>query len=265
MPGFEEAFADAERAVDTALAEAQRHVKALKALKRAAHDGNILAMRKASTALKTASDTVIQATGNALAAWRFSEEQELAHLSGPYSEELVTLAEREGLKMRQEGARLLSYPSVLRVQPADRSLKIDRKAVRTLRPSRIIEQLKARQAKPPRSKGAQLLESLYEAYQSLTRNNQNPNEVQVPGAVVLLAEIFRLFKIAPGSEYSREEFARDLHLLKNSGPHETKNGFQVEYPAGAGLRGAASNVFQTINEHGSNIEFYGLRFRATRS
>lgn len=256
MPGFEEAFADAERAVDTAVAEAQRHLKALKALKRAAHDGNILAMRKASTALKTASDTVIQATGNAIAAWRFNEEEELAHLSGAYSEELVTLAEREGLKMRQEGARLLSYPSVLRVQPADRSLKIDRKAVRTLRPSRIIEWLKAGQAKPRRFKGTQLLESLYKAYLLAPLTSE----------VGLLADIFEIFTIAPGSENSREEFARDLYLLKSSGPHETKNGSQVDYPTSFSMRVVASNVFKTIDEHGSTIEFYGLRFiKAARS
>lgn len=259
MAGFEEAFSDAERAANVAAAEGQRLVKAAKALERAAADGNITGLRRAMASLKAATDTARQAADNALVAWRFNEEQEAAHLSDGYAEELLLIAEGAGLKMKQEGARLLVYPSVLRIQPGDRSLKIDRKAVRALRPSHLVALLKATQQKPPMFRGAQFLEALYEAYVMLTRNNHAPS-----GDIVLLTDIHKAFTLAPGADYSREEFARDLYLLSSNGPHETKGGLRVAFPASTGTRGSASRLLQTIDEHGGTTTFYGLRFVEAR-
>ncbi len=254
MAGFEDAFAEAQRQATAAATEAQRLTKAAKALQRAASDGDVNAWHKAAVGLKSAIDAARQATDNATAAWRFSEEEEISYLANGYAAELLALAVQAGLQMRQDDSRLFVYPAVLQIQPWERSVVINRHAVRAIRPSRIIAQLKASQTKPSKFKGPIFLTALHEAYRTLTDGHMMSSDT------VLLANVFRIFTIAPDSEYTRDEFARDLYLLSSNGPYETKSHHRVSFPASTGTRANANRLFQTVDERGETVVFYGLRF-----
>ncbi|MEX1021858.1 MAG: hypothetical protein WD058_01810 [Dehalococcoidia bacterium] len=257
MGRFEEAFAAVERAAAAAGADAQRLVRISRTLERAAQDGNLNAMRRSTADLRSALDTTQQAVANARQTWAFSEDQEQAYLADGYTDELLTTAKQEGLLMRSEDARILVYPSVLRVQAGDGALRIDRRLVRTLRPTRLVQTLKTAQTRPPKFRGRQFLASLQKAYRSLLKADAQTGET------VRLLDVYELFTMAPGSDYSREEFARDLNLLSIQGPATTTDGERVQFPSSTGTSGAARRLFPTIDEHGETVTFYGLRFIKT--
>ena len=76
--------------------------------------------------------------------------------SGAYAKELLAARRAAGVAMFEEDDRLLCYPSIVRVLPADLALEIDRRRARGIRPSVVVAQLarrsrRARGSSPHRS------------------------------------------------------------------------------------------------------------------
>lgn len=63
--------------------------------------------------------------------------------SGEYARELIELAEASNLRVIESDGKLLCYPSVLQLMPAEQAIMIDRKRVRTLRPSEVVRALQS--------------------------------------------------------------------------------------------------------------------------
>ena len=261
MGSFEQAFSDVERAATSTAKSASDLAKLAKALEKAAKDGNIAAIKRAQAGLGSAVDALRQEVSNSVAAWPFKEEQEEQYLNDHYSAELRTTAAEKGLEIYERDGRLISHPSIVRILPSSRAVRIDRKQTSKLRPSRLTETLIKNQKMPPRFQSGHFLEALYETYLLITETQQSFATDNHQRGVVPLEKIYRAFTSLPGSnrDYDRTDFARDLYHLDSSGPRQTRAGLRVSFPASTGMRGT-SGVFSFVGPDGQLIPYYGIRF-----
>jgi hypothetical protein len=251
---FEQGFEEAERAADAAAKAVGSLLTATKQLKKAAREGDMAAIRRSSERLGLAIEAVRQEVANARVSWPFGEDVEEAYLKDEYEKELMAAARAAGLMMDQRDGRLLAFPSIVRVLPADRSLRIDRKRVVEIRPSRVVAALKANQTKKPRFSPDRFLESLFRAYRLIVGPGGR-------GSTQALADVYNAFTLLPGStgDYGQSDFARDLFLLDRSGLTRTKAGATLSLPASTGTKGA-KGTFIFVAPDGELITYFGVRF-----
>ncbi len=249
---FEEAFDQAEKSALVAVRAAVRLAAAARALARAAAEGDIGRIRKTGEKLSEEADTARQEAANACAAWPLSPEAEERYLREEYAEELLRSADTGGLKMQRHEGTLAAYPMVIRILPRERALTLNRKKVSGLRPSRLVVKLKAIQNRKTRDNPQAFLEALFSAYK-LTAQGERA------GLAVSLVEIFEIFTLLPGSDYSKEDFARDLLSLDRNGINLTKSGARVSLPASSGTRDSR-DTFQCVTPEGEVVPFYGVKF-----
>ena len=74
MPTFEEGFAEVESAADSVLGASNELARIARQMKKAAQEGNIAALRRASERLDDALAVLRQNTLNAAAAWPFTSD-----------------------------------------------------------------------------------------------------------------------------------------------------------------------------------------------
>ncbi|MGH9359418.1 MAG: hypothetical protein ACRD1O_09645 [Terriglobia bacterium] len=210
-------------------------------------------MRRASERLALIIESVRQEVANARAAWPFAPEAEEAYFHDSYPGEIIEMAKVEGLQIQQRDDGLVVFPSILRVLPAERAVRIDRKKTQAVRPSRLIRTLKAVQTRKPRFTPEQFIEVLHRAYRLLVGNDY--------GATAALASIYQAFTLLPGSasNYDQTDFARDLFLVDRSGLTHTKSGAKVSLPASTGTK-ESKGTYSFIAPDGETITYYGIRF-----
>ena len=263
MDSFEEAFSDTERAANSALKSATDLAKQIRALQKAAKEGNITAIKRSSKNINTALGALRQEVANAVEVWPYTDDQELAYLGNGYLAELQGAIREEGLETYEQDGRLISPPSVVRVLPGDRAVRIDKKKVSTLRPPRLAEMLVKNSKKPPRFRADAFLESLYDAY-SLVLGEQSSKQLTPhrSGSVVPLAKIYEALTLLPGvrREYmDNTDFARGIFFLETQGPSSTKKGARVSFPASTGTK-SGRGTFQFVGPDGQVIRYYAIQF-----
>lgn len=264
MGQFEQAFADAEEAAAEAVKSAASLGRLAKQLEKAAKEGNIAALKRTQGRFEDALGELGQAVGNAVACWPFVEEEEQQYLRDGYSAELSEAASARGLSIHERDGRLIASPSIVRVLPSDRAVRIDRKRISAIRPSALIGLLLENQKKPGTYRSEAFLEALSKVYMELVREDSAGRLVKgASGRVIPLSRIYNLFTSLPGSdrEYTRTDFARDLYLLDTSGVTTTKSGATVSFPASSGTRRAA-DLFTFVDSDGRDVQYYGIRFAA---
>ena len=81
-----------------------------------------------------------------------------------------------------------------------------------------------------------------------------------PGAPARLVDAYRVLTLLPGSarDYTRQEFARDLYLLDQSGVVDLKDGRRMSLPASAMTRSGV--VFTTVTRGGQTKVYAGIAF-----
>ena len=127
-----------------------------------------------------------------------------------------------GLNIAQGDDGLIAYPAIIRIVAAERSVKIDKKKVRLLRPSRLVQLLKASQSKKP-SSSEQFLELLFKAHRLINRDEREHT-------IIPLRTIYEVLTVRrmPLNEYTETDFSRDTYHLARSGLARTKNGTTFE-------------------------------------
>jgi hypothetical protein len=249
---FEAGFADAERAAVTAGKVIGQLASIMKQLERATSEGDISKMRKSSERLATILESARQEVQNARSAWPFSPEEEEQYLKDSYAAEIIEHARTENLQIQQRDEGLVVFPSILRIAPADRAVKINRKRVASVRPSAVVKRLKAAQSRKPRAPEL-FLEVLHRAYRLLAGNEY--------GKTITLSSVYDALTMLPGStaNFDQTDFVRDLFLLDRSGVNRTKSGAICSLPASTGTKGSR-NTFFFIAPDGENVTYYGIRF-----
>ena len=257
MVSFEQVFGDTERASESVSDSARRVGLRARALTRAAKTGNISAMKRAQAGLDEAVNELLQNAANA-SRWPLSSDEEERHMADGYSEELQRAAEGQGLDIYERDGNLISYPSIVRIVPRERAVRIDRKKVSDIRPSHLAGQLAANQKRTSGFSSARFLESLYSVYTDTTGGDSNSE-----GHVVRLSRIYGLLTSLPGAsrDYGRGDFARDLYVLDSDGPRRTRRGAEVSFPSSTGTKTRQSDLFEFIGPDGRSVTYYGISFR----
>ena len=264
MDTFERAFSDTEQAAAATLDAAAALVRQAKALQKAAKEGNIAAIKRQQISLDTALSTLGQTVNNSVHSWPFQEEQEEQYLREGYAAELIQVAAARGLQIHDRDGSLISSPSIVRMLPGNRAVRIDKKRTSTIRPSHLVGLLQANQKRASGNSPRQFLESLYAVYADLAREDGAERIMAGrQGLVILLARIYRLMTALPSTrrEYNEMDFARDLYQLESSGIKTTRAGAAVSFPASTGAR-SSRGVFTFVGPDGNNVSYYGIRFTA---
>ena len=135
MDGFERAFCDTESAADSILKSTTDMARLARQLQKAAKGGNITAIKKTQGQLDAALRVLDQVVTNAVRSWPFQDEEEEQYLKSGYTAELRRAASEQGLEIQERDGRLISHPSIVRILPGERAVRIDRKKIATIRPS----------------------------------------------------------------------------------------------------------------------------------
>jgi hypothetical protein len=253
LSSFEDAFTEVQKAAETAAQAAANVANAAKGLAKAAREGDIAKLRKAADRLGRVQDVATQEVTNARESWSFTEQTEEEYLRDHFAGELLAQAKTIGLRIFQRDDGLVCFPSLLKILPAERAIRVDRKRVTTLRPSFLAASLNAAQAKKSKFDAARFLEALHRAYLLLAG--------QEIGATVPLERIYEVLTLLPGvaTDYAKADFGRDLLMLDQSGINRTKGGAVVSLPASTGTKGSRATL-SIVGPEGNLVTFYGLRF-----
>jgi hypothetical protein len=259
-PGtFEAVFSTTERDVDATLRTATATVRELKRALAAARGGQVRDLRKALSAARTTTDGLAEETRALADDFDFDEQGYLA--SGAYVKELLAAATAAGLAIVEDDDRLLCYPSLLRVLPGDAAIEIDKIRDRRLRPSVLVAALARAQERGVRFKAESFLDSLRSAYELLVAAGGKQ-----PDAVVRLVDIWSALTMLPGqrTQYSKQEFARDVYLLDQSGVTQTaRSPRTLRWAASTGTKGSGTLV--TVGRNGQQQRYWGVLFTAERA
>ena len=262
MPTFEQGFAAVEAAAEAAEAAAKRLTASARKLRKAAQEGAIGKIRREGEQLVDAlAETGEKVTG-AKGSWPFAESDETAYLSEQYADELRGEAAAVGLDVSSRDEALVCSPSIIRLLPADRALKIDGRKRAAIRPSRLAADLHTiQQRMRPKSDAQQqrFLDALYKACKVIRGKTDGP--LFDTGRVVPLVEVYAMFTSLPGSsrQYTKTDFARDIYLLDSSGITHTKSRARVSFPSSTGVK-SPTRTFSFVDRDGNLLSYYGVQF-----
>lgn len=251
---IEAALAATEREADAALRSATATVRELKRALGAARTGHVRDLRKSLAAAREAAAGLADAARALADGFDFDEHAYLS--SGGYVKELLAEAEARGVSMVEDDDRLLCYPSLLRVLPNDAAIEVDKVRDRRLRPSVLVTALARAQERGPRFKAEPFLDSLRSAYELLVSSTGKRDD-----AVIRLVDIWSALTMLPGQrgQYSKQEFARDLYLLDQSGVTSTpRSPRALRWAASTGTKGAGTLV--TVARNGQQQRYWGVSF-----
>jgi len=252
--GFEASFAAAQQAADAAAKAAAAVSRDVRNAAAKARTGQVRDLRRAIASAQASLAALSERVGTLSASFDLDEQALMA--KGAYTAELLAAAQARGLAVFEEEDRLLCYPSLLRILPGDAAVEIDRVRERRIRPSVLVEALAATQESAPRFKADAFLDSLRAGYELVVAGEQKR-----PDAVVRLVDIWSVLTLLPGQrgQYSKQEFARDLYLLDQSGVTRTaRNPRQVRWCASTGTKG--SGLLVTVARSGQRQYYWGIAF-----
>jgi hypothetical protein len=255
---LEKSLKRTEEDVEATLKSANVVVSLLKKLHYSARNGELREMRRGFTLIEEAVNALRQQFINAREGWDLDEESYLS--SGSFVKEVLEAADEVGLSIFEQDDRLFCYPVLLKVLSQERAVLVDKVRDRKIRPSVLIDGLKKLQAKPVRFKAEVFLEALFEAYSKVVATRQDGKTIS--GQVIPLTEIYDLFTLLPGQtrDYTKQEFARDVYLLDQSGLSKTKGEYSVYFPASTATK-SSSKTIAIVTRQGEEKKYYGISFR----
>lgn len=250
--GLEAALNTFEREAGAAVKSLAGALREAKKLQAAAVHGQLRDLRNGLDASTKLADQAADAVRDLRDLWTFDENAYFA--DGGFVEEVLALGESEDLSAMESDGRILSYPVIVQVLAGDSTVLIDKVKERRVRPSELVRRLKALQVRPPRFKAEAFIEALHRAYDlALAGKGQRA------GSTAKLVDVYAVLTLMPGAsrEYSKQEFARDLYLLDQSGLVTTR-GRTLSLPASALTRGAGS--LSTVTRAGQTKVYAGILF-----
>ncbi len=262
MKSLEQALSDAEATAEAARKSAAGVVSQARALVKAAQTGNIAAIKRCQINLEDQAGALEDKVVAACSCWPFTDEEEQHLFEKDYIGLLRDAADEKGLRIFERDGLVIAYPSILRVLPSEKAVRIDRKKVSTINPDYLVDLLLKNQKKSSGFKPHQFLESLHDVYSELLNSASVDLARGGSERVVPLARVYRLMTALPGAarDYDRSDFARDLYILDSEGPRTTRKGLEVSFPSSTGTRRRSGDLFTFVGPQGDTVEYYGIRF-----
>ncbi len=257
---LEQALAEIEAEAGDLVKSTKQVMASCKKIKDAAKVGDLIKLRKLLDEGKSAT---LELGCDFLKTQERLNFDEASYLAGKdFRQELLTTAQHMGVNLYEHDGYLFSYPVLLKILHKERTVSIDRIRESRLRPSVLVKRLKEVQNKPLRFKPQTFLEMLYTAY-SLVVAGRGKHLIG-KGTVIPLLELYQLLTLLPwqASEYTRQEFGRDVYLLDKSGTITTKNSHRANFHASTGVRDV-SKTLTVIAQGGREKTYYGISFVKT--
>lgn len=254
MAGLDAALAAMEEAIASAQAKANALATALKRARKAAEAGKISELEKALAALHERADAASAEASDLAAQWTFDAK---AYLDAGYLKELREAAAAGGLSIHEKDGRLYAFPLALRIEKNDAAVRIGKKIERSIRPAALVKILATAQKRPMRFSEEKFLDLLYKTYVKVTRHDWD-KRTSGQGLAIPLIEIHETLTLLPGTDYSLEEFGRDLLLLSRRPELRTRDGASLRFPGSALARRAPP--IKVYDEEGRKRAFVGLAF-----
>ncbi len=251
---LEDALQGLERDVDGAVKSLGAALKEARRVQGAAAAGQMRELQQALDGAVRLAEQAATAVAEVSAGWRFDVAGWFA--SGEYTKELLSTAADAGVQAFESDERILCYPVIVTVSAGDTSVVVDKKRQRRVRPSVLVRQLDALQQRPPRFKPEPFIASLGAAYDLVVAAAGRRR-----GSVAGLVDVHRVLTLLPGAarDYTRQELARDLYLLDQTGVVDTKDGRRMTLPASAMTRG--SGMLTTVTRAGQTKVYAGIAFK----
>lgn len=255
---LEDALESVQRSVEEVTAQANKLAAASKKARKAAAVGDLKALRQILSGLVEVADLVADASVQAAGTWAFSTEaaEEAYFEDGRYQSELIHAARTAGLGLYDMDGVLASFPSLVRIIAKDRTVAIDRKPFRLVRPSYLVKHLRAIQDRPSRTNFNQFLEALYRVYQLTVA------EKATRSGVARLVDIYKNLTVLPSArkDYTQQEFARDIYLLDESGVTQTAVGRTMRLHPGATGSKHPGQLLRVVDRSGAQRTYFGIEF-----
>ena len=250
---LEEALEAVERDADAAIRSLGAALKAAKKAKSAAATGQIRDLQQALDNAAGLASQAASAADELRAGWRFDVGEWFS--TGQFAKELSASAADAGVQASELDERILSYPVILQVSPADATVVVDKQKDRRIRPSVLARHLADLQQRPPKFRAEAFIESLVMAYDYVVAA-----KALRPGSPAKLVDVHRVLTLLPGAarDYTLQEFARDMYLLDQSGRVTAKDGRRMSLPASALTRGGG--VLTTVTRAGQTKIYAGVAF-----
>ena len=212
---FEQVVADKLAALEPVLKSAKKGATATAACYKMLNDGDI---RNVDKRLAEAEDELRKATEGISAFRSRWQDTGLSEYFGSdeYLVELTRCLEDVQVDYHRLDDVLYVYPALVRLDSDSRAARIDKKTESRLRPKTLAGLLQRIQNRPSEFPAGRFLGSLFRVYKALAAANLKRSE-QWTGKSLFLRDIYDVLSAAPGSDYSEQEFARDLYLLDASG------------------------------------------------
>lgn len=250
---LEEALQSLERDADAAIKSLGAALKAAKRAKSAAALGQMRDVEQALAGAVSLAGQASEAVEDLQAGWRFDVGGWFA--SGEYAKELLASAAEAGVSAFESDERILCYPAIVQVSAADSTVIVDKKKDRRVRPSVVVRHLGELQQRPPKFKPETFIESLATAYDYVAAAKRLR-----PGVAARLVDVHRVLTLLPGAsrDYTRQELARDMYLLDQSGVVDCKDARRMSLPASALTR--SGGVLTTVTKSGQTKVYAGVAF-----
>ena len=257
---LEQALAEIEAQADDLVKTTKQVMASYKKIKDAAKVGDLVRLRKL---LEEGKAATLGLGCDFVKTQEHLNFDEASYLAGKdFRQELLTTAQQMGVNLYEHDGMLFSYPVLLKILHNERAVSIDRVRENRLRPSVLVQRLKEVQNKPLRFKPKSFLEMLYTAYSIVVAGRGK--HLIGKGTVIPLLELYQLLTLLPwqASEYTRQEFGRDVYLLDKIGAITTKNSHRANFHASTGVRDV-SKTLTVIAQGGREKTYYGISFVKT--
>lgn len=178
--------------------------------------------------------------------------------SEEYVSELLDALSDAGVDVHPHGDVLYAYPALVRLDVNALSSRIDKKAEPRVRPQRLAAILRDIQNRPTRFPTGRFLGSLFKIYKALGSRNLKSGE-DWSGRSMFLKDIYEVIAAAPGSDYSEQEFVRDIYLLDASGEELESRGYLALLQASSTTRDEKKTL-SIITRDGQKKLYSTIRF-----
>lgn len=163
-----------------------------------------------------------------------------------------------GVDVHRVADVLYVYPALLRLDNNFQAARVDKRLELRIRPRALTAILKNTQNRPSKFPTGKFLSSLFKVYKALGSRNLKRGEGWA-GKSILLKDIYEMMSAAPGSDYTEQEFVRDIYLLDASGDDLDVRGYVAVLEASSGTRDERKTL-SIITRDGQKRLYCAIRF-----
>ena len=175
---------------------------------------------------------------------------------GGYIAELKEEASRQSVTVFEGEGILFCYPVLIRFEPKERGVRIDKKLYTRIAPKFLVKILANLQRRPRTDNSQRFIEVLLDGYQ-LLRAKKGPRAAED----LSLKEIYEILTLLPETRrsYTELDFVRDIYFLDASGVLKTRDGHQLRLHASTAIR-QARGLYRFVTREGKEKVYAHISF-----